>query len=322
MKRTLLVLSTIMSFMSFGQDCSDLFISEYVEGWSNNKAQEIYNPTNATIDLSQYMVVRYSNGATSATPEYAVQLSGSIAPYDVYVGVVDKQDPNGTGNEAPVWDSLAIRADGWYSPDYNVNKTWYWNGNDAVVLAKGTPANIVGAQLIDVFGKIGENPGSGTGAGWTADFPYVAAGDTVTADHSMLRKATVLKGEINPTISYFDPLLEYDSIPAVIDIGGQLYGNWSTLGSHTCDCAPLSVDPIKATKLSIFPNPSSGEFFINGANDYSSIDVVNSLGQNVLSITNNSKTLVSFDLGKRRGVYFVKLTDNSGSTVTKRVIVK
>lgn len=44
--------------------CDDIFISEYVEGWSNNKAIELYNPTDAAIDLSDYRLERYSNGAT------------------------------------------------------------------------------------------------------------------------------------------------------------------------------------------------------------------------------------------------------------------
>ena len=318
MKRTLLVLSTVLGSMSFAQDCSDLFISEYVEGWSNNKALEIYNPTSNPIDLSQYMVIRYSNGASTAPSNYAVQLTGTIAPYDVHVGVLDKQDPMGTGQEAPVWDSLAVRADGWYSPDYLANSTWYWNGNDAIVLAKGTPANIAGAQLIDVFGKIGEDPGTG----WTSDFPYVSAGDTVTEDHSMIRKATILKGETNPTISYFNPLLEYDSIPAVVDIGGQLYGNWFSLGTHTCNCAPASVSEIAKNKVSVFPNPSNGEIFINGIADYSSVLISNSLGQMVKSIEINSKSMLVIDLSDRKGVYFVKLMDNSGNTITKKVIIK
>lgn len=318
MKRTLLLFATIASSMSFGQDCSDLFISEYVEGWSNNKALEIYNPTNATIDLSQYMVIRYSNGATSATAANAVQLTGTVAAHDVYVAVIEKLDPNGTGQEAPVWDSLQVRADGFYCPDYNTSNAFYWNGNDAVVLAKGTTANINGAQLIDVFGKIGEDPG----VAWTSAFPYTGAGDIVTQDHSMIRKPTILKGETNPTISYFDPLLEYDSIPAVVDIGGQLYGNWFSLGVHDCQCNSLSVKEISKPAVSVFPNPSTGEFFVNNAGEYETISVVNSLGQVVRNITNNSSQILAFDLSGRRGVYFVKLTDNSGNTITKRVIVK
>ncbi len=43
---------------------TDLFFSEYIEGSSNNKAFEIYNGTGADVDLSQYVVELYFNGAT------------------------------------------------------------------------------------------------------------------------------------------------------------------------------------------------------------------------------------------------------------------
>ena len=55
--------------------CTDLFFSEYIEGWSNNKALEIYNPTNQEVDLSAYSISRYSNGGTSPS---TTQLSGII----------------------------------------------------------------------------------------------------------------------------------------------------------------------------------------------------------------------------------------------------
>lgn len=317
MKRILLLLATFVSSLSFGQ-CSELFISEYVEGWSNNKALEIYNPTDAPIDLSAYIVIRYSNGATSATAANAVQLTGTVGARDVYVGVLEKLDPQGTGQEAPIWDSLQARADGYYCPDYNVSNAFYWNGNDAVVLAKGSVNDITNAALVDVFGKIGEDPG----VAWTSDFPYTGAGVEVTKDHSMIRKPTVLGGVTNPTISYFDPLLEYDSIPAVVDIGGQTYGNWFSLGEHDCDCNSLSVPENNKAQIRIFPNPSKGEFFVNGAQNIRRIIVVNGLGQKVKEITNNSNPIISIDLKEKRGVYFVKLKDKEGTTITKRVIVK
>ncbi len=319
MKRTLLFFGTIMATLSYAQDCSDLFISEYVEGWSNNKALEIYNPTASPIDLSQYMVIRYSNGNTTATAANAIQLIGTIEAYSTHVGVIDLQDPNGTGQTAPVWDSLAARADAFYCPDYNTTNAFYWNGNDAVVLARGTVANIGVSQLVDVFGKIGEDPGTG----WTTAFPYTSGGVIVTADHSLIRKSTVLKGVTNPTISFFDALAEYDSIPAIVDIGGQLYGNWFSLGEHTCGCAPASTPTIDETpKVSVFPNPTNGEFYVKGAAAYSNITVVNALGQTISTITNNSKSVLSFDLEGKRGVYFVKMTNAAGEEITKRVIIK
>ena len=320
MKRTLLVLSTILSSMTFAQlsDCNDLFISEYVEGWSNNKALEIYNPTDVSVDLSQYMVIRYSNGATTANAANAVQLAGMVAAHDVHVAVLEKLDPAGIDQESPIWDSLQARADAYYCADYNTSNAFYFNGNDAVVLAKGVTSNIAEATLIDMFGKIGEDPGDG----WTSQFPYIANGDVVTENHSMIRKYSVLRGETNPTISYFDPLLEYDSIPAVVDVNGQLQGNWFSLGTHDCECNSLAVDEVSKTTISIFPNPSTGEFYINGTADYRTISVVNSLGQKLQTISNNVNTFVTFCLGENKGVYFVKLTDGSGNTITKRVIIK
>lgn len=324
MKRTLLIASTFLSAMTFAQDCTELFISEYVEGKYNNKALEIYNPTANTVDLTQYIVIRFSNGSTAVSAIDAVQLSGTIAPYSTHVGVLDKRNPAGTGNELPVWAELQSRADAFYSPDYNTNKAWYWNGNDAVVLAKGSASNPGAADLIDVFGKIGENPGSGSNPmnGWTTTSPFVSPGTSLTVDHSLIRKPSIRKGVTTPNITFFNGLAEYDSIPAEILVGGSPEGNWSTLGWHPCDCAPASINENSNANVSIYPNPSTGEFFIKGATEFTSIVVLNSLGQVVESIKNNAKSVLKIDLSNRKGVYFVKLTDESGVLTTKKVIIK
>ncbi len=324
MKKTLLILTTLVGSMTFAQDCSELFISEYVEGWSNNKALEIYNPTTSTIDLSQYMVVRYSNGSTTATAANAIQLTGMIGPGMTHVGVLDKQDPNGTGQEAPVWDSLAARADAFYCPVYTTSNAFYWNGDDAIVLAKGNVNDIPNAQVVDIFGKIGEDPG----VSWTTAPPYTSDsgnGDYITKDHSLIRKATVLKGVTNPVITEFNGLLEYDSIPPVYTVitptDTLIYGNWGTLGSHTCNCV-LSVDEVSLEKVTVYPNPTTGQFFVNNVENVTSIVVLNSLGQVIESVENNSKAIVKFNMADRKGVYFIQLEDGNGNTITKKVIVK
>ena len=61
----------------------DLFISEYVEGSSFNKAVEIYNPTLATIDLTGYEFKLYSNGSVTAST--TMSLTGELASGDVLV---------------------------------------------------------------------------------------------------------------------------------------------------------------------------------------------------------------------------------------------
>ena len=55
-----------MASLSFGQ-ATDLYFSKYGEGSSNNKFLEIYNGTGASVDLSNYSVELYANGASTAT---------------------------------------------------------------------------------------------------------------------------------------------------------------------------------------------------------------------------------------------------------------
>ena len=327
MKQFLLSVSLFVGASAFTQDCSDLFFSEYVEGWSNNKALEIYNPTYAPINLSQYMIVRYSNGSTSAAATTAIQLIGTIQPFSTYVAVIDKRDPVGTGQEAPVWDSLQAKADGFYCPDYDVSNAMYFNGNDAVVLAKGTVANIGNSQLVDVFGKIGEDPAAAGGdfIGWTTDFPYVGAGVVVTADHSLIRKSSVLKGVTSPNISFFDALVEYDSIPPVVfdvDLGYNV-GNWSSLGVHDCACETLSAGSVvKAKSVAVYPNPSeNGQFTIETESGINKVVVYNGLGQVVYSNASLA-AVATIDLGSKKGVYLVNIRTNEGTVSSNRVIVK
>ena len=62
---------------------TDLFISEYIEGNSNNKAIEIYNGTDISVNLSDYRLELYSNGAS--VPSATIDLSGTLATGDVFV---------------------------------------------------------------------------------------------------------------------------------------------------------------------------------------------------------------------------------------------
>jgi len=62
---------------------ANLFISEYIEGSSFNKAVEIYNPTAEIVDLSTVQFKLYSNGSDSQTASY--QLTGVLPPNQVVV---------------------------------------------------------------------------------------------------------------------------------------------------------------------------------------------------------------------------------------------
>lgn len=348
MKKALLFLG-MLSSVAYAQDCSKIFISEYVEGWSNNKGLEIYNPTNQAVNLGEYFVARYSNGSSTSTNANAVQLSGIVPAHGVFVALLDKRDPNGTGQEAPLWDSLEVRGDGFFSPVYNTSNAFYWNGNDAVLLAKGTltgpstssVTTATGFQIIDVFGKIGENPANETGSSanndgaWSSGFPYnTGVGVQLTKEHSLIRKANVRKGvTTNPT--FFNPLGEWDSIPAVtyvVDQNGDtiqgangpiLFGNWFSLGTHNCECNPLAVGEKKMDEISVYPNPSNdGVVYVKNTQTVKEINVINALGQQVSHFSNNSSPVMSLKLGSDRGVYLLRIIQTNGVVLTKRVVLK
>ena len=352
MKKILFSVFTLISSIGMSQDCAKIFISEYVEGWGNNKAIEIYNPTASSINLGEYFVARYSNGSTTATAANSVQLSGTIQPYSVFVAVLDKRDENGTGQEAPIWDSLEVRGDGFFSPVYNTSNAFYWNGNDVVMLAKGTlpsdPAVLINAtnvsnfSIIDVFGKIGENPANETGSSagndgaWSTQFPYsTGLGVLVTKDHSMIRKATIKKGVIaNP--SFFDPLLEWDTIPAVVvrlDANGDtlfgtsgnpiLDGNWFSLGEHDCACNPVSVDEMENFQFSVYPNPSTDWVTVNLHGKIVSASLVDAFGKSIGQYRNlSSKMQLQLNVENLTGIYLLHVQTMDGKFHTKKIIIR
>ena len=154
---------------------SELFISEYIEGSSFNKAVEIYNGTGASATLSEYVLELYSNGA--ATPTQSIILdtvAASLADGDVLVIANGSADP-----------AILAVADGISSAVIN------FNGDDAVALRHN-------GNLVDVIGQIGFDPGSEWGTGLAS-----------TVDNTIRRKADVCQGDSNGGDA-FDPAVEWD----------------------------------------------------------------------------------------------------------------
>jgi hypothetical protein len=219
------------------------------------------------------------------------------------------------------------------------------------MLAKGTlptdptllinATNVPNFAIIDIFGKIGENPANETGSSagndgaWSTQFPYsTGLGVLVTKDHSMLRKSTIKKGVTTP-VSFFDPLLEWDTIPAVtylFDANGDtlvsgtgnpiLFGNWFSLGEHDCACNPAAVNEMTFTNFSIFPNPTDDVISLKIDENIKKLTITNSLGQSIWNKEPLNKGLYTIELPKNAGVYFVHLISNTGSSATKKILVK
>ena len=272
--------------------CNELFMSEYIEGWSNNKAIEIYNPTGSAIDMSDYRLERYANGATAAEENQKVDLSGTIEPGDVLVYVLDKQDPDGVDFEAPVWDELAAQADVWLCPVYDENNAMYFNGNDAMVLRK-----ISTNTVVDIFGVIGEDPGS---AGW----------DEITQNHTLVRRSEVTAGDVTATDA-FDVLAVWDSLEV---------NTFDQLGFHECDCV-VSVEENGRDGFTVFPNPTTDVLTVTLASPIREIVVRNVAGIEMRRIAANGAIRADIDLlGLAEGTYLIEVRLADGSVRHRKVV--
>ncbi|MEO5641871.1 MAG: lamin tail domain-containing protein [Bacteroidia bacterium] len=300
MKKILLAILSLGSATFANAQCNELFISEVVEGSGNNKAIEIYNPTPNPIALSNYRILRFSNGSTTVSD--SLTLTGTIAPHDVWV-VVNGQTTSSSSSPAcdPALQAMADQLAGGY-PD-----PLYQNGNDALVLAKISPRTFV-----DIYGKIGEDPG----AGWSDVFPYTAAqGTWWTIDHTLVRKSTVTQG-VTTNPSAFNVTAEWDSLPK---------NTWTNLGMHNSVCITSAVHEIANNyAVKAFPNPSNGTFTISAAMGISSVEVFNALGEVVLTdyfADNNSQQQIDLS-GKAEGLYIVQVNLANGRKILSKVSIR
>lgn len=157
-----LILLSFISSITTAQPCSDLFISEYVEGSSNNKAIEIYNPTTAAVQLDGYQLLLFSNGTDVASFQF--KLHGTLASHDVYVIVHPQADAT----------LLLPLAD-------TTNIVCNWNGNDAILLVNNNAGD-----TIDGIGVVGEDPGS----------EWLVSGGS-TKDHTLVRTVETQEGTLD-----------------------------------------------------------------------------------------------------------------------------
>lgn len=324
-KRILLAIFAIATFVNAKAQtvpvCTELFISEYVEGSRNNKALEIYNPSTDTVDLSKYRVTRWQNGSASWTSQYSDKLSGKLAPKDVVILVLDRRDTTQIGQDTPVVLSLRLKADLFLSKDYNTSFAMSFNGDDALSLDK-LNATTSKYDLVDIFGKIGERPVPG----WSDKEPYTGTGIWYSVDKTLIRKPNVLTGldtllkgvyvAVNPKL-YFNPTIEWNLNPRDM---------FDSLGVHNCNCNLSNTKHIENNVIArIFPNPASNQLFINTSMDVAHLEILSNNGQKMVAdwtISNNNQIqMITVNLSQfSEGIYIVNLKSVNGQTISRRFI--
>jgi endonuclease I len=181
----------------------DLLISEYGEGSSWNKYIEVYNGMGSSVNLSNYRLVKWTNGSTTA-----VLISAPVTTLndnDVFIVCYPSAD-------ATILE-LADMTSGNAS----------FNGNDAVGLQKTTNGGS-SWTTIDIIGVVGQDPG----LGWP-----VAGTSTATMNHMLVRKSTVVSGNIDWTASAGTNADNSEWIVLAVD-------DYSELGDHFIDCESIN----------------------------------------------------------------------------------
>ena len=268
---TLLLTFTVV-FVSSAQ-VTELFISKYGEGSSNNKYLEIYNGTDATISLSDYAFPNVSNDPTTVGEYEYWNLfpdGAEIASGDVYVIAHGSADP-----------SILAQADHTFN--------FLSNGDDGFALVKGGTFNdadndgnydageVTGYNILDWLGDWQGDPG----AGWD-----VAGVSEATKDHILTRKSTICGPNNDWSASAGTNATDSEWIVGDKDTG------WDTIGSFSgCVSDPIISIGGTVASLDYYENngPSSeGDFSISGSNLTNDISV--SVSSNFeISLTSGSE---------------------------------
>jgi hypothetical protein len=230
-------------------------------------------------------------------------LTVSIAAGDVIVvgnGQLDSVDL-GTYWSVPVDPNFYALLDDHCSGNYDDNNTFYFNGDDAMTLEYQ-------GNTVDIFGKVGEDPGSAWTDDVTAGYTDANGGTWWTKRQTLIRKSTVKEGVTqNPIL--FNPTLEYDSLPDA---------TYSNLGSHVCDCSgATSMNDINDVSYVMYPNPTNkgNSVAINSKDPVKLIKVTNMLGETVVF----DKLINTTNLSK--GSYIVKISFENGILKENKLII-
>lgn len=336
MKKFLLTLLSVGAFATLASaQCNELFISEYQEGYNNNKAMEIFNPTANTITLTgNYRIVRWSNGSSVSDQDvdYVQPLSGSIQPGGTFSAILDKRVTTATGADTILWSDLLAKADSlvaagmgaYYSPIYGPNgsnvqgsKCIVWNGDDAVSLQRNNSGTW---ENIDIFGKIGERPTNENGTtsptgGWTDTSPFATGiGAYLSKDKTLLRKFNIQNGvAVNPALC--DIMAEWDTVPV---------NTFTNLGYHECICTVGLKELKGADKVSLYPNPSTGAtVIVRAADAITKIEVLNQMGELVYVDNSNglNKTYTLNTEQFAKGIYTVAVRMKNGNKAVNKLSV-
>ncbi len=245
---------TLNSFGIFRPIIKTLFFSKYMEGSSNNKAIEIYNPTNSDINLELYAIPYVINGANNIDlidkPEgwFFFQDGATIKSNSKYLII----NPATTIINPSIADFVPLTSTA-YPTGYN--------GDDGIklVIFENIPdkTNKTNYKIIDTIGtftKVSPN-----------NSPWTVAGISLaTQDKTLIRKPIIVKGNNNWESSAGTDLINSEWIVYNQNTISSTYPNnvglpviYKNLPWSFGDSSPVIISTISITNINGLKHTSS-----------------------------------------------------------------
>lgn len=318
---------------------SEPLISQVIEGSSNNKAVEIYNPTGMPLDLSGYRLVRFANGGGSGTN---IALSGIVAPGEVFVianpsseaailAVADVTNStiSHNGNDSYVLETTGGTTVDSYG-DTDNSATFGANMNmQRDLTAQACPYdlipddNFVAADYISTAYTTGLPPGLGQNIGLPVTLSNF---DVLKADAVSVQLVWSTSSEINNShfeimhssngvdfkvisrvvgAGYSNDIQEYNFVHENLTAGNHYYKLKQVDFDNKSEVFNVKMISIeKNNSIRLFPTVSYGEINIEGVEDGAEIQIFSTVGQLVQTVKLNNATIDLSELSA--GSYFLK----------------
>ena len=280
---------------SFTVASNELYFSEYDEGSGNNKALEIYNPTDHDINLDNYVIGSSYNGSGIQSDLYHFPSGHVLGSGDVFVLA---NASAGSDILAVADDTLAYNEGGYVTS---------FNGNDARALIRIVSSDSIWVT-VDLIGVPDVDPGTA----WD-----VAGVTEATLNHTLLRKINVPYGDLN-----WSSFAGTDANNSQWVVEAEDY--FDNLGLPSPTATGIN-DPELARQLELYPNPNNGIFKLNTNGifkDDFNVRIIDVTGRLVYQKVFSGTSTISVDISQMsNSIYFITLHD-AKHTIVKKFIKK
>ena len=275
-----------------------------------------------------YVDIESSTGTGSQDGcwDYLTVYDGPDTTYPVLAQTLCGEE-SGDGGVPSDPNSLLSIGDTFTSTDVSGSLTFVFT-SDSSVQETGWAADVTCAPIVIPCPEV-ENFVVDNVTETTADLSWDAALGAISYDWAVFNAGADIEVDLpvafenttatTGTAQGLIPGLSYDAYIQT-DCGGN--NNISdVVGPFGFSTATVGVNDIDVTTFVFAPNPADGDVSIVSTIEITTLQIVNMLGQNVLSMTPNSKEFTIDVSGLSSGAYFINAITN-GVTTTKKLIRK